>query len=174
MEAESFSLRSWNQAFLVGNLEGNLPLHRTPTNRELLSALLHRNRYDKLSIKNAALEISRLAESALNVPRRKINAHLQDLYDTWRGLYKQKSRTTSKSEEDRTHFRTELSMPCDLSWNPIGQEEAAVGTTEQTTETLVNCLDSLTASADRRFEDDQDLDQGHDLAGDNNSNEDSE
>uniref|UniRef100_A0A8D8FD65 (northern house mosquito) hypothetical protein n=1 Tax=Culex pipiens TaxID=7175 RepID=A0A8D8FD65_CULPI len=121
MEAESFSLRSWNQAFLVGNLEGNLPLHRTPTNRELLSALLHRNRYDKLSIKNAALEISRLAESALNVPRRKINAHLQDLYDTWRGLYKQKSRTTSKSEEDRTHFRTELSMPCDLSWNQIGQ-----------------------------------------------------
>uniref|UniRef100_A0A8D8FF93 (northern house mosquito) hypothetical protein n=1 Tax=Culex pipiens TaxID=7175 RepID=A0A8D8FF93_CULPI len=138
MEAESFSLRSWNQAFLVGNLEGNLPLHRTPTNRELLSALLHRNRYDKLSIKNAALEISRLAESALNVPRRKINAHLQDLYDTWRGinfnnmvlsewfvpvylikvilgLYKQKSRTTSKSEEDRTHFRTELSLPCDLS-----------------------------------------------------------
>lgn len=86
MEAESFSLRSWNQAFLVGNLEGNLPLHRTPTNRELLSALLHRNRYDKLSIKNAALEISRLAESALNVPRRKINAHLQDLYDTWRGI----------------------------------------------------------------------------------------
>ncbi|XP_038106558.1 uncharacterized protein LOC119766197 [Culex quinquefasciatus] len=94
MEAESISLRSWNQAFLVGNLEGNLPLHRTPTNRELLSALLHRNRYNKLSIKNAALEISRLAESALN-------AHLQDLYDTWRGLYKQKSRTTSKSEEDR-------------------------------------------------------------------------
>uniref|UniRef100_A0A8D8FFK1 (northern house mosquito) hypothetical protein n=1 Tax=Culex pipiens TaxID=7175 RepID=A0A8D8FFK1_CULPI len=138
MEAENISLRSWNQAFLVGNLEGNLPLHRTPTNRELLSALLHRNRYDKLSIKNAALEISRLAESALNVPRRKINAHLQDLYDTWRGinfnnmvlsewfvpvylikvilgLYKQKSRTTSKSEEDRTHFRTELSLPCDLS-----------------------------------------------------------
>uniref|UniRef100_A0A8D8FEA4 (northern house mosquito) hypothetical protein n=1 Tax=Culex pipiens TaxID=7175 RepID=A0A8D8FEA4_CULPI len=134
MEAENISLRSWNQAFLVGNL----PLHRTPTNRELLSALLHRNRYDKLSIKNAALEISRLAESALNVPRRKINAHLQDLYDTWRGinfnnmvlsewfvpvylikvilgLYKQKSRTTSKSEEDRTHFRTELSLPCDLS-----------------------------------------------------------
>ncbi|KAL1387501.1 hypothetical protein pipiens_012737 [Culex pipiens pipiens] len=132
MEAESFSLRSWNQAFLVGNLEENLPLHRTPTNRELLNALLHRNRYDKLSIKNAALEISRLAESALNVPRTKINAHLQDLYDTWRGLYKQKSRTTLKSEEDRTHFRTELSMPCDLSWNPIGQEEAAVGTIEQT------------------------------------------
>ena len=75
-----------DRAFLVGLLGGNVNLQRMPSNRELLSALLHRNRNGKQPIKFAALKIFQEISAAFNVPRWKIKTHLIELHGAWRGI----------------------------------------------------------------------------------------
>lgn len=111
---------SKDKAFLVGILEGNLPLKQTPTNRELLSTLLFRNRHDQLPIKKAVLEISRLVANTFNMLRWKIKSHLTELHGAWRGcafiffcviytklFYHKQDSSRIKAEQTRHHRMTE-------------------------------------------------------------------